>query len=90
MRAKIVNQSSDFPVRRTGSYHHKKSTDEQLKTNTVPHQIRALGPLPIPISSHSSHMSLSDEPSDRYIVKVGDDKLCSFCQEVEKSLHYIS
>ena len=26
MRAKIVNQSSDFPVRRTGSYRHKKST----------------------------------------------------------------
>ena len=27
MRAKkIVNQSSDFQVRRTGSYHHKKST----------------------------------------------------------------
>ena len=24
---KIVNQSSDFPVRRTGSYCHKKSTD---------------------------------------------------------------
>ena len=24
MRAKIVNQSSDFPVRRTGSYRHKK------------------------------------------------------------------
>jgi len=23
---KIVNQSSDFPVRRTGSYRHKKST----------------------------------------------------------------
>jgi len=29
MRAKkIVNQSSDFPVRRTGSYRHKKSTDD--------------------------------------------------------------
>ena len=27
MPAKIVNQSSDFPVRRTGSYRHKKSTD---------------------------------------------------------------
>jgi len=26
IRAKIVNQSSDFPVRRTGSYRHKKST----------------------------------------------------------------
>ena len=27
MRAKkTVNQSSDFPVRRTGSYRHKKST----------------------------------------------------------------
>ena len=26
MRAKIVNQSSDFPVRHTGSYRHKKST----------------------------------------------------------------
>jgi len=26
MRAKIVNQSSDIPVRRTGSYRHKKST----------------------------------------------------------------
>ena len=26
MRAKIVNQSSDFPVRCTGSYRHKKST----------------------------------------------------------------
>jgi len=27
MRAKkMVNQSSDFPVRRTGSYRHKKST----------------------------------------------------------------
>ena len=25
MRAKIVNQSSDFPVRRTGSYRHKKA-----------------------------------------------------------------
>jgi len=25
MRAKIVNQSSDFPVRRTGSYCHKKA-----------------------------------------------------------------
>ena len=25
MRAKIVNQSSDFPVRRTGSYRHKKT-----------------------------------------------------------------
>jgi len=24
---KIVIQSSDFPVRRTGSYRHKKSTD---------------------------------------------------------------
>ena len=31
MRAKkIVNQSSDFPVRRTGSYRHKKSTDVQV------------------------------------------------------------
>ena len=27
MRAKTVNQLSDFPVRRTGSYRHKKSTD---------------------------------------------------------------
>ena len=27
MRAKIVNQSSDFPVRHTGSYRHKKSTE---------------------------------------------------------------
>jgi len=26
MRANIVNQSSDFPVRRTGLYRHKKST----------------------------------------------------------------
>jgi len=25
MRAKNVNQSSDFPVRRTGSYRHKKA-----------------------------------------------------------------
>ena len=25
MRAKIVNQSSDFPVRRTGSYRRKKA-----------------------------------------------------------------
>jgi len=25
MRAKIVNQSSDFPVRRTSSYRHKKA-----------------------------------------------------------------
>ena len=25
MRAKIVNQLSDFPVRRTGSYRHKKA-----------------------------------------------------------------
>ena len=25
MRAKIVNQSSDFPVLRTGSYRHKKA-----------------------------------------------------------------
>jgi len=25
MRDKIVNQSSDFPVRRTGSYRHKKA-----------------------------------------------------------------
>jgi len=25
---KIVNQSSDFPVRRTGSYRHKKSTGD--------------------------------------------------------------
>jgi len=31
MRAKkIVNQSSDFPVRRTGSYRHKKSTASNL------------------------------------------------------------
>ena len=27
MLAKIVNQWSDFPVRRTGSYRHKKNTD---------------------------------------------------------------
>ena len=26
---KIVNQSSDFPVRCTGSYHHKKSTGDK-------------------------------------------------------------
>ena len=32
MRAKIVNQSSDFPVRRTVSYRHKKSTG----TETLP------------------------------------------------------
>ena len=32
MRAtKIVNQSSDFPVRRTGSYRHKKSTEWEKK-----------------------------------------------------------
>ena len=31
---KIVNQSSDFPVRRTGSYRHKKST----APDTQPHQ----------------------------------------------------
>jgi len=30
MRAKIVNQSSDFPVRRTGSYRHKKALDVRI------------------------------------------------------------
>jgi len=35
MRAKkIVNQSSDFPVRRTGSYRQKKAL-------TLPHTLRA-------------------------------------------------
>jgi len=34
---KIVIQSSDFPVRRTGSCRHKKSTaDPNLKPNTNP------------------------------------------------------
>ena len=35
MRAKkIVNQSSYFPVRRTGSYRHKKSTAENCMLDT--------------------------------------------------------
>ena len=29
-KTKIVNQSSDFPVRRTGSYRHKKSTANDI------------------------------------------------------------
>ena len=36
MRAKIVNQSSDFPVRRTGSYRHKKSTDLEWPLIIIP------------------------------------------------------
>ena len=36
MRAKkTVNQSSYFPVRRTGSYRHKKSTGKNSNINTV-------------------------------------------------------
>ena len=35
MRAKIVNQSSDFPVRRTGSYRHKKSTGNNSLLTTA-------------------------------------------------------
>ena len=35
MRAKIVNQSSDFPVRRTGSYRHKKALSARHKSNCV-------------------------------------------------------
>ena len=33
MRAKIVNQSSDFPVRRTGSYRHKKALSVTIDEN---------------------------------------------------------
>ena len=48
MRA-IVNQSSDFPVRRTGSYRHKKSTGlYDINTATGP---RRLGPFFIFITS---------------------------------------
>ena len=36
MRAKIVNQSSDFPVRRTGSYRHKKALVAPLKFGLNP------------------------------------------------------
>ena len=35
MRAKIVNQSSNFPVRRTGSYRHKKALDIHLFCTTL-------------------------------------------------------
>jgi len=31
---KIVNQSSDFPVRRNGSYRHKKSTEVYIEPIT--------------------------------------------------------
>ena len=46
MRAKkIVNQSSDFPVRRTGLYHHKKSTESVCRW-------QALGMLLLLYASH--------------------------------------
>ena len=32
---KIVNQSSDFPVRRTGSYRHKKALHKQTDDGRV-------------------------------------------------------
>ena len=35
MHAKIVNQSSDFPIRRTGSYRHKKALNVTLTTDCL-------------------------------------------------------
>jgi len=51
MRAKIVNQSSDFPVRRTGSYRHKKEhvTDDD-DSFTVSSRVFTLVSFHFPIS----------------------------------------
>ena len=56
MRAKIVNQSSDFPVRRTGSYRHKKST----ATNSVK-ALKLDRVLTIRLQSHQVHHTIMQQ-----------------------------
>ena len=61
MRAKIVNQSSDFPVRRTGSYRHKKNTAYELmnlfQENTAPVTTTGLGLL-----NETSSSAITERP----------------------------
>ena len=59
MRAKFVNQSSDFPVRRTGSYRHKKALLISCVSGALIHCLKQQTLCRTPITQNDSAVKLS-------------------------------